>query len=289
MESDLNTPKKTGKKNPFCNKALLKESLSSTSTATVPMSILEVREVYKYFGGLKALNGVSLKIEEGTITGLVGPNGSGKTTLFNVITGMLRPDGGKIYFMGDRIDNLPPFEIYRRGVARSYQFPRIFQKMTLLDNLIVAAKSQLGDNILYATFRRGKFLPQEAEIKSRAVELLEFLDLGHLKDTYPTEISGGQLKLLEIGRALMAEPKLLLLDEPAAGLNPVSAARVYDKIRELRDTFGLTPFIIEHRFELMQEYAEEVFVMHKGEVVCRGKPTEVAKTSLVIKIYLGEA
>jgi branched-chain amino acid transport system ATP-binding protein len=253
------------------------------------MPILEVKEVYKHFGGLKALNGVSLKIEEGTITGLVGPNGSGKTTLFNVITGMLRPDAGEIYFMGERIDGLPPFETYRKGIVRSYQFPRIFQKMTLLDNMMIAARSQIGDSIFYATFRRGRFLPQEAEIKRKALELLEFLELGHLRDAYPTEISGGQLKLLEIGRALMSEPRLLLLDEPAAGVSPVLAAKIYNKIRELRDNFDLTLFIIEHRFELMLEYADELFVMHKGEVVCKGKPTEVAAIPLVIKIYLGEA
>ncbi|MFQ6080424.1 MAG: ABC transporter ATP-binding protein [Candidatus Bathyarchaeia archaeon] len=250
-------------------------------------ALLTLKDVYKSFGGLRAVDGVSLEVEGGSITGLIGPNGSGKTTMFNTISGVYKPDSGEIYFDGKRIDELPPYEIYERGLVRSFQIPRLFKKMTVLDNMMLASRDQIGDSLFNVFSRRAKWKSQESEFLEKALDILRFLGLHHLRNSLPTEISGGQIKLLEIGRALMANPKMLLLDEPAAGVNPVLAKMIFDKIVELRDRENLTFFIIEHRIELLLDLVDQVFVMNKGSILASGPPEAIAKDKRVIEAYLG--
>jgi branched-chain amino acid transport system ATP-binding protein len=249
---------------------------------------LKIDDVYKFFGGLAAVNGVSLELEEGVIAGLIGPNGSGKTTLFNLITGVLRPDKGAIYFRGVRIDGLKPHEIYRHGIVRSFQIPRVFNKVTVSENFMLPPKNQRGENPFIAPFHR-LWRKQEESLAEKAADLIEKLNLTQVYKTWSTNISGGQMKLTEIGRALMEKVYLVLLDEPTAGVAPNLAHEIFRFIREIRDMYGITFFIIEHRLDVLFKYVEKVFVMHQGKIIAEGSPEEIGKNPLVIEAYLGES
>ncbi|HDJ89897.1 MAG TPA: ABC transporter ATP-binding protein [Thermoprotei archaeon] len=251
------------------------------------MGILELKNISKSFGGLKAVNNVSLEVEEGSITGLIGPNGSGKTTLFHVILGILRQDDGKIFFMNERIDNLPPYERFKRGLVMTFQNPRLFHGMTVLENSLISPKNQRGEKIWWAPLRF-KWIRQELGLAKKAYKTLDFLDIAMISQNFSSNISGGQMKLTEIARALMAEPKMLLLDEPAAGVAPKLARDIFKHIVELRDEYGLTFFIIEHRLEILFDYVDQVFVMHRGEIISSGRPDEIVKDPKVLEAYLGE-
>ncbi|RLI05433.1 ABC transporter ATP-binding protein [Candidatus Bathyarchaeota archaeon] len=251
--------------------------------------LLETRNLTKSFGGLKAVNNVTLTVGKNSITGLIGPNGSGKTTLFNTITGVYSPDHGEVYFEGKRIDKLSPHQIYAKGLVRTFQTPRLFQKLTVLDNMMVASRNHVGDSFLNVFLKRRSWGEQEAKLAERALEILELLELDDRKDTPASELSGGQMKLLELGRALMTEPKMMLLDEPAAGVNPTLARRIFEKIRQLRDELSLTFFTIEHRIEILLEHADWIYVMHNGSIVAEGTPDEVVNNKVVVDVYLGEA
>lgn len=251
-------------------------------------SLLALKGLGKHFDGLKAVNGVSLEVNHGIIAGLIGPNGSGKTTLFYTISGVQKPDKGEVYFNGERIDGLPPNEIYNRGLVRSFQIPRLFRKMTVLDNMIFASRDQIGDSLTNVFMRKNKWETQESDLLEKAMDILHLLELDYLTDAFPNEISGGQIKLLEIGRAMMSDPQMLLLDEPAAGVNPVLATQIFDRIVELRDKEDLTFFIIEHRIELLLNLVEWVFVMHKGRIIAEGPPDSITDDERVVKAYLGD-
>ncbi len=251
-------------------------------------SILKLESVRKQFGGIHAVDGLSMSVNHREIVGLIGPNGSGKTTLFNVISGVLKPDRGIVRFDGTRIDGMSPDKIYKLGLVRSFQTPRLFRRMTVMDNVVFAARGQLGDGLGPSLAKRRAWREQEEELEKKALGILDFLELTRLKDDYPSSLSGGQLKLLEIGRSLMSDPKMLLLDEPAAGVNPYLAAKIFEKIRELRASLGLTFLIIEHRMELLLSYVDNLRVMHKGRVIAEGTPDEIQKTEQVIQVYLGE-
>ncbi len=252
-------------------------------------TILKTVNLTKAFGGLKAVNNVTLTVKENTITGLIGPNGSGKTTLFNTISGVYKPDKGEIYFNGERIDGLSPHKIYAKGLARTFQTPRLFQQLTVLDNMMLATRNHPGDKILNVFFKRREWGEQEEKLAERALEILEIVELDRFKDTPASELSGGQMKLLELARVLMTDPKMLLLDEPAAGVNPTLARRIFEKITQLRDELSLTFFTIEHRIEILLEHADWVYVMHNGSIIAEGKPEEVVKNKIVVDVYLGEA
>lgn len=234
-----------------------------------------------------AVNAVSLKLERGRIAGLIGPNGSGKTTLFNLVTGVYKPDGGRIHFDGRDITGWPPHRIFKAGMARSFQSPRLFYKMTLLDNMVFAARGQVGDSVLRSLLTRASVLRQEREIADRALEVLDTLGLGEYRDRYPSELSGGQLKLLELGRALMAVPKLLLLDEPSAGVSPVLVPEIFKVIIKAKKDQKLTVFVIEHRLYLVADYMEWVYVMNNGRIFMEGQPKEVLESEELIRIYTG--
>ena len=251
-------------------------------------ALLGIREVSKHFGGVYAVNGVSLDIKSGSIWGLVGPNGSGKTTLFNTVFGIHRPDEGAIYFNGNCISNLAPHQIYALGLVNAFQIPRLFSKLTVLDNMLVAARGHQGDGLLNSLFLRKSWQEQEAELADKAMEILELLELDHLALSSAGELSGGQRKLLEIGRGLMASPTLLLLDEPAAGVNPNLGRRIFEGIERLRQTMGLSFFIIEHRLEILFDFAHWVYVMDRGKIVIEGKPEEVVAAPVFYQVYLGE-
>jgi len=253
----------------------------------VEETLLRIREVSKHFGGVYAVNGVSLDIKSGSIWGLVGPNGSGKTTLFNTVLGLFRPDEGTIYFDGKCISNLAPHEIYALGLVNAFQLPRLFPGLSVLDNMLVAARGHQGDRLLNSLFLRRSWQRQEAELADKAMEVLELLQLEHLAFSQAGKLSGGQRKLLEVGRGLMASPTLLLLDEPAAGVNPKLGRRIFEGIEDLRRK-GLSFFIIEHRLEILFDFAHWVYVMDKGKIVVQGKPEEVVENPAFYQVYLGE-
>ncbi|MEM2904556.1 MAG: ABC transporter ATP-binding protein [Candidatus Bathyarchaeia archaeon] len=250
--------------------------------------ILSTEKVVKRFGGLRAVDGVTLSVRSNSITGLIGPNGSGKTTLFNVISGVYSPDEGHTYFNGKRIDSLQPHEIWARGLVRTFQIPRLYRRLTVLDNLMLGAVGNVGEGFL-GVFRNWKaWRRQEEQIAERAIDVLGLLELDKLASAPASDISGGQMKLLEIGRALMSEPKMLLLDEPAAGVNPTMARRIFERITHLREKLGLTFFIIEHRIDVLSEHADKICVMHEGQIIAEGPPEDVVKDPHVISVYLGE-
>lgn len=250
-------------------------------------SILRVKEVGKHFGGLWAVNRASLDVARGSITALVGPNGSGKTTLFNVVFGLHKPDEGCVYFNGERIDRLAPHQVYAKGIVHAFQIPRLFYRLTVLDNMLLAARGHKGDGLLNSVVFRQGWQAQERELADKALELLNLLELDHLTLSPAGELSGGQRKLLEIGRALMGAPALLLLDEPAAGVNPNLGRKIFERIELFRQR-GLSFFIIEHRLEILFDFADWVYVMDRGKIAVEGKPEEVAKDSTFYKVYLGD-
>ncbi len=250
-------------------------------------TLLKVKEVSKHFGGVWAVNGVSLDIKSGSIWGLIGPNGSGKSTLFSTIAGLHRPDAGTIHFNSTCINNLTPHEIYTLGLVNTFQIPRLFPKMSVLDNMLVAARGHTGDKFLNSLLFRKSWQEQEVELAKKAMEILELLEIDHLISSPAGELSGGQRKLLEIGRGVMSSPTLLLLDEPAAGVNPKLARKIFERIEGLRQEKGLSFFAIEHRLELLFDFAHWVYVMDKGKIVIEGEPKGVAVNPTFYQVYLG--
>ncbi len=248
---------------------------------------LRTEDVVKSFGGLRALDGVTLEIPPNSLTMLIGPNGSGKTTLINVITGVYKPDRGRVLLNGRDITGLAPHEVYRAGVSRTFQIPALFTKLTVLENLLVAARAQRGESPFWALVR-GAWLPQEGELVERAFRIMRILRIDHLWDHRASELSGGQMKLLEIGRALMSDPRVLLMDEPVAGVNPKLAHEIMDHLLRLRDRLGISLLIVEHRLDIVIPYVDVVYAMHQGRVIARGRPDEVLKNEAVIRSYLGD-
>ncbi|MBA7473604.1 Lipopolysaccharide export system ATP-binding protein LptB [subsurface metagenome] len=250
-------------------------------------ALLRIKEVSKHFGGVYAVNEVSLDINHGGICGLVGPNGSGKTTLFNTILGLHRPDQGAIYFKGKCINNLAPHQIYELGVVNAFQIPRLFHSLSVLDNMLVAARGQQGDKLFNSLFLRGRWQEQEKGLIEEALDILELVELDHLAFSPAGELSGGQRKLLEVARGLMAKPRLLLLDEPAAGINPELGKRIFQKLKDFSHN-GIAFFIVEHRLEILFQFASWVYVMDKGKIVIAGQPQALIDDPAFYAIYLGE-
>jgi branched-chain amino acid transport system ATP-binding protein len=249
--------------------------------------MLEVKNVMKAFGGLQAIYDCSLQVQEGSITGLIGPNGAGKTTLFNLITGFFRPDRGEIYFKGERIDGLSPNQIFHRKIYRTFQITREFSQMTVLENLMLVPSQQAGERIWNTWIRTATVREQEKAIKEKALQVLEFVELIDLKDEYAGSLSGGQKKLLELARSMMAEPKMVLLDEPGAGVNPTLMRKLVDNIRELCQQRGITFFLIEHDMNLVMNLCHPVIVMSEGQKLAEGSPEEIKANERVLAAYLG--
>ena len=250
--------------------------------------ILVVEHVRKTFGGVVALDDVSMSVKEGTMTALIGPNGSGKTTLFNVIAGVYKPDRGKVVFNGTDITGWPPEKIYHKGLVRTFQIPKVFKGMTVYENVLTAARENPGESFLRSIARqiwRGR----EIDIAKKAVDTMKLLKIFHIARNMSAAISGGQMKLLEISRGLMSDPKMLLLDEPAAGVNPTLAHQIFQFLRKLREENGMSMLIIEHRLDILFDYVDYVYVMSRGKIVAEGTPKEIMESPVVIEIYLGEA
>ncbi len=248
--------------------------------------LLEVREVTKSFGSLRALDGVSLEVEGKKVTILIGPNGSGKTTLINVISGFYVPDSGSVLLDGKDITGLPPYRLYDLGLARTFQIPSLFWKLTVLENLLAAARRNPGEGFLGSLFKRS-WLKQETQAAEKAFRILELVGLAHVWDKPATNLSGGQMKLLEIGRALMSDARVLLLDEPISGVNPTLAHEIFSKLLKLRDDLGLTFFIVEHRLEVALGYVDHAIAMAYGKVLASGDANKVLNDSRVVEAYLG--
>jgi branched-chain amino acid transport system ATP-binding protein len=249
--------------------------------------ILSVENVTRSFGGLRAVNNCSLEVTEGGITGLIGPNGAGKTTLFNIITGFLKPDSGRITFRGERIDGLPPHEIFHRGLVRTFQIPRELKSMTVLENLMLVPKEQRGENLWYTWFMPWRVGKDEEAIIEKAQDVLKFVDLAHLRDEYAGNLSGGQKKLLELARTLMTQPTMILLDEPAAGVNRTLMRRLADDIQRVRAELGATFLLIEHDMDLVTMLCDRLIVMSQGAKIAEGAPEEVKRDEQVLDAYLG--
>ncbi len=249
--------------------------------------MLEIKNLMKSFGGLQVIYDCSLEVKAGSITGLIGPNGAGKTTLFNLLTSYHRPDRGEIYFMGERIDRLATHKIFHKKLYRTFQIPREFAQMTVLENLMLIPASQRGESIWNTLFRPKTVKEQERAIKEKALEVLEFIELFDLKDEYAGSLSGGQKKLLELARSLMADPKLVLLDEPGAGVNPTLLKKLVDNIRKLCEQKGITFFLIEHDMNLVMNLCDPVIVMSEGQKLAEGTPEEIKKDPRVLEAYLG--
>jgi len=250
-------------------------------------AILTVEDVTRPFGGLRAVDSCSLSVREGSITGLIGPNGAGKTTLFNVITGFLKPTSGRIMFRDERIDGLVPHQIFRKGVMRTFQIPQELKSMTVIENLMLVPMQQAGERIWnpwFFPFRVGR---QEEANFAKAQSVLDFVELAHLRDEYATSLSGGQKKLLELARTLMADPRLVLLDEPGAGVNRVLMKKLVADIERLRREIGITFFVIEHDMDLVSQLCDTVIVMSEGKMLAEGTPEQVKGDERVLDAYLG--
>ncbi len=255
--------------------------------STANGALLSVESVTKSFEGLRAVNQCSLNVKRGTITGLIGPNGAGKTTLFNIITGFLKPTSGRIIFNGARVDGLPPHKVFGRGIVRTFQIPRELKQMTVLENLMVVPAGQAGEKLWNPWLLPFRVRRQEREIRDKALDVLEFVNLWHLRNEYAANVSSGQKKLLELARTLMCDPQLILLDEPGAGVNPTLMKSLAALVERLRDESGITFFLIEHDMDLVARLCNPVIVMSSGEKLAEGTPEEMTHDERVLEAYLG--
>lgn len=249
--------------------------------------MIVVQDVVKHFGGVAAVDGVSMEIKQGTITGLIGPNGAGKSTLFNLIAGNLNPESGSIYLDGEDVTGLKPHMLFSKGLLRTFQIAHEFQSLSVLDNLMMVPSLQVGESLLGAWFKREKVVRQEAEMRGKAEEVISFLNMGHLANELAGNLSGGQKKLLELGRTMMASPKVVILDEVGAGVNRTLLKEIGDAILSMNRERGFTFCMIEHDMDFISRLCDPVVVMAEGKILAQGSAEEIKANEDVIEAYLG--
>jgi len=250
-------------------------------------NILQVDNLSKYFGGLAAVSDCSLKIKKGSITGIIGPNGSGKTTLFNLIAGNLKSSRGKVLFNKENITDIPSYELFSKGILRTFQIAHEFTNLTVLENLMMVPGHQSGESLVNALFKPSLVRKEEVKVKEKALDVIDFLNLKHLSNELAGNLSGGQKKLLELGRTMMVDAKLVLLDEVGAGVNRTLLKDIGSAILRLNKEQGYTFCMIEHDMEFISRLCNPVIVMAEGSVLFEGTSDEVKKNERVIECYLG--
>jgi len=248
--------------------------------------LLEIRNLGKSFGGVAAVDGASFGVAEGSITALIGPNGAGKTTVFNLVSGFIRPDRGTVRFEGRDIAGARGDAVARAGLVRAFQAPRVLTRMSVLENVMLGAKDQPGERFGMSLLAPARVARRERDVQARAHEMLALIRLDHLADDYAGTLSGGQRKLLELGRALMSEPRMILLDEPMAGIAPVLGQQLLQHVQDLRARHT-TVCVIEHDMDVVMSISDRVIVMDEGRVIAEGTPDEVQRDERVIEAYLG--
>jgi len=251
------------------------------------MSILSISGITKHFDGLTVLDGIDMEIEQGKLYQLIGPNGSGKTTLINVVSGLLKPDNGKIIFDGNDITQKGLFDTYNTGLVRTWQIPQPFNTLTTMENFLISSSGNSGESFLNAPLK-SKWKNDEKRIADKAMKIMEMVSLLEKKDTISRNLSGGQQKLLELGRAMMSDASMILMDEPIAGVNPTLAHEIFDKISNLCKKQKITFLIVEHRLDIALQYADHVFAMNRGKIIAQGSSDDVIKHPKVMESYLGE-
>ena len=261
--------------------------MTNTNPSAPNQSLLKVEELSKNFGGLRAVNRINLELFPGDLAGLIGPNGAGKTTAFNLITGVYQPTDGKITFKGQDIAGLAPHIINQMGIARTFQNIRLFPSLTVLENVCIAYHSHAGYSLQDAILRNGKFEAKEKELLEKAQDFLSIFNMQDRQSEIARNLPYGQQRRLEIARALAANPQLLLLDEPAAGMNPNESMALMDLIHFIRDRFKLTILLIEHQMRVVMGVCEKITVMDFGEVIAFGAPQEIQSNPRVVEAYLG--
>ncbi|WP_186394572.1 ABC transporter ATP-binding protein [Stappia sp. TSB10GB4] len=252
-----------------------------------PFPVLSATGVSRRFGGNRAVDGMSLELHGGEIVGLIGPNGAGKTTFFSLIAGSLKPDAGEIRLKGERIERQPAARRLSMGLGRTFQIPRPFAGMSILDNVMAAAQNQTGESILRNFLQPGRVRAEERAARERAKALIDFVTLGHLVDQPARVLSGGQRKLLELARVMMAEPAVILLDEPAAGVNPALLDVIIDRIVEI-NRMGVSILLIEHNMDMVARLCGRIVVMASGRELAAGTPAQIMANREVTEAYLGE-
>jgi branched-chain amino acid transport system ATP-binding protein len=250
--------------------------------------LLSIKEIGKKFGGLTALRAVSFNVKQGDIKALIGPNGAGKTTLLNIISGIHKPDNGEVSFMGEKIVHLTPSKIARKGISRTFQHVELFGNMTVLENIMVGRYAKTKAGFFSSGFKLPSIMKEEVKIQRKSGEILEYINLGHRKDELASNLPIGEQRILEIGRALATEPHLILLDEPAAGLNIKETRDLGEIIRKIREELNITIVLVEHDMELVMRISDSITVLNFGEVIADGAPLEIQKNPEVIIAYLGE-
>lgn len=249
--------------------------------------MISVEDLHMHFGGIRAVNGASLRFEKGAITGLIGPNGAGKTTLFNVITGAHKPTSGKVYLDGQEITGLQPHQLFKKGLLRTFQIAHEFSSLTVLENLMMVGADQPGEKLMHAWFNNRLVQQHEHQLREKAGEVIEFLQIGHLKNELAGNLSGGQKKLLELGRTMMANAKIVFLDEVGAGVNRTLLKTIGSSIQRLNQEHGYTFCMIEHDMEFITRLCDPVIVMAEGKLLTQGTAEEIRANAEVIDAYLG--
>ena len=251
--------------------------------------MLKLKEINKHFGGLHAVKDVSLEVKKGSITGLIGPNGAGKTTLFNIIAGNINENSGDIFLDNENVNGLKSHNLFEKGLLRTFQIAQEFSTLTVLENLMMVPGNQTGEKLAYTLFNSSKVKQQEAVIKDKAIEVIKFLNLSNLTQELAGNLSGGQKKLLELGRTMMVDAKIVLLDEVGAGVNRTLLKDIGTAIQRLNKEKGYTFCMIEHDMDFIKRMCDPVIVMAEGSVLFEGTPDEVMKNEKVIESYLGRA